>query len=618
MALYEIDFSWHLSDDQFIDIFIIQWHTPILTECSSIDAATASAKAALLKDFSDWLIRFFHPNTPKRPLFIVTPELSTPKNCSPLIENIVKSLDRPTVFIAGREYLTWDEYKNDIGNSDMPEKSEWLQGGNNNLFVNAAGIWMKDGSNVKKFIQSKSHPYVEELSKIYPNNNILLFKSKDETPGKKINFSIQICSDFTSDEKVKNFRGVLVSGSCKTHSLDITFLLQCQDNQETDQFKKAAETYFKPANSMIETGNGCLVFINNANEVHGKQSLWGKSKFHFKFADRYSAPMKEAQPTYAAKIHDTFNHQEISFRERGAGIYQLTYKPHYLKDLSPGAGEQMPFQGQPCFALIQGNRFPTGKDEEKFHPIHPFIYWLNNEWLEGQSLISSFSGQGYQAQAITEFLQEYKKDLEKWLQHIGNSNRTARNVIGTYFLCFGNEIKYPFQSPEPEDWHPNSCEAIKKFLMVYTLINFAGRKLSQQIRPDVSEDRHAVSEDYFSTFLSGGGKKSVCTLLSKFLSITDKIAFVRIKKKRLFIIVEASDISNAGQVFSELASFSQLQYPPEGISTVPSMGDLVTGESWATDWGIIHSINLMTDFKQAKNQDELMARTVETLKGCWT
>jgi hypothetical protein len=617
MALKEITFPWHLSADELIDVFIIQWHTECLNNCSTINPASAEAKAALLKEFSFWLRESFDPKKPSRPLFILTPELSTPKNCDPVVEELVLSLKRPVVFIAGLEYLSWEEYKRQVESSELPEKSEWLAGGSSSLFVNAAKIWIGNNAKVEKFIQPKSFPSAAELSKIYLNSNFLLFKSQDQTPGKRINFGVQICSDFTSGEKVKKYRTDLISGLCKTHKLDITFLLQYQDDQEVEQFREAVSTYFDPPRGMIETSEGCLAFINNANSVHGKSKLWGKSKFHFQFDAKYSEPNKEAQPTYAVRNHGAFNFQECFLRERGAGIYHLAYKPRYLRNTTPGKGDEMPFYGQPCFSPIENNKFSSKTDEEKFQPIQPFIYWLNNEWFEGLSLIiHDLEKQGYQKQAINDFFQMNKKTLHEWVQYIGNNNLKAHDIIKTYYICFDEMPQYPFTTPEPEDWCALACEGINKFLFVYTLLGFAELKFSRRVSPNVSADRHALAGDSSLTFLFGGNKKATLAILSKFFSILSHISSVKKEEKCFFVIVDSTDVSSGKHLIEQLKSISQQLTPPEGVTSVSSLGEIVTGRSSVSDWDIVHSVNLITAFAQSKDGNDIAHRTSETLKAC--
>ena len=79
MTIFPIDLNLQLTQDRLIDIFILQWHTPLPVHehnCEKIPPQLAEEKVALFKNFSKWILNHFDVNTPSRPLFIVTPELS--------------------------------------------------------------------------------------------------------------------------------------------------------------------------------------------------------------------------------------------------------------------------------------------------------------------------------------------------------------------------------------------------------------------------------------------------------------------------------------------------------------------------------------------------------------
>jgi hypothetical protein len=150
MTIFPIDLNLQLTQDRFIDIFILQWHTPLpfhRHNWEKIQPQLAEEKVALFDKFGKWLLNYFDVNTPPRPLFIVAPELSTPLSCDGRIHQIMNEMNRPTVMIAGLEYLMWDEYSNCVANLPcMPQPETWLTNGRENNVVNAAGIWIRDAS----------------------------------------------------------------------------------------------------------------------------------------------------------------------------------------------------------------------------------------------------------------------------------------------------------------------------------------------------------------------------------------------------------------------------------------------------------------------------------------
>ncbi len=205
-----------------------------------------------------------------------------------IISQIAEQLRRPAVIIAGIEYLPWADYRQLIEDlPDMPEKSTWLEGGIDSHVVNAAGIWIRETSgSIKKFVQPKRNPYADEHPIIFPGRNVLLFRSKNQTPGLRLNFCVQVCSDFSSAEFVRVLRQDSAA-ACPAVPLDIMLLLQSNKDQEREQFKQAAQAYFEPPINKVETDGGCLIFVNNANHATGKTRWWGRSKFHFHYQRRW-------------------------------------------------------------------------------------------------------------------------------------------------------------------------------------------------------------------------------------------------------------------------------------------------------------------------------------------
>ncbi|MES0447781.1 MAG: hypothetical protein ABUJ92_14710, partial [Desulfobacterales bacterium] len=88
MTIFPIDLNLQLTQDRLIDIFIFQWHTPLAAHdhiWKKIPPQLAEEKVALFDNFGKWLLNYFDVNTPSRPLFIVTPELSMPISCENLL-----------------------------------------------------------------------------------------------------------------------------------------------------------------------------------------------------------------------------------------------------------------------------------------------------------------------------------------------------------------------------------------------------------------------------------------------------------------------------------------------------------------------------------------------------
>jgi len=522
MDIYPIDLNLQLAQDRLIDIFIFQWHTPLLVHehnWAKIQPQLAENKHTVLNEFRDWLLRYFLVNTPPRPLFIVAPELSMPICCDDLVNQILDEMNRPTVIIAGLEYLQWDEYKDILANlSCMPQPETWLTGGLENNIVNAAGIWIRDANGeVKKYIQPKIHPQDHEQAiPVYQGQNALVFRSVDQTNGPRLNFCVQICSDFSNAEFVKQLRQGLAT-ECEDLGLDLTFLIQCNPDQEAGQFKQAVKAYFDVPNGIAPTEQGCLLFVNKANEKIGKSRKWGQSKLHFPY--KKWRPLEFAPPTYWLTNDGPHNHQAVILRESGPGIYWLTYKPHYLVQRPAGSGQSLPFpDAQARFAYIEGTSFGHGTDADLFVPIPAVCHWLQGEWNEGKGELRSHLVENNINHNVSEYyLNLYQSGLNAWSDVIGNYDDLARNAVNTYLTCWKKEA-YPAKEAEPNKWHPDVSRAVKQMMRIYALLvagvqAFPGGSIS----PNFEGLHHAsAANGLYVTLLWGGDEFSPRSMIARY------------------------------------------------------------------------------------------------------
>jgi len=522
MTIFPIDLNLQLTQDRLIDIFIFQWHTPLPVHehnWEKIQPPLAEEKCAILNEFRDWLLRYFLVNTPPRPLFIVAPELSMPLCCDDLVNQIVNEMSRPTVMIAGLEYLRWDEYRHFVSNLPcMPQPGTWLSNGQNNNIVNAAGIWIRDANGeFKKYIQPKLNPQDHEQAiPLYRGQQTLFFRSTNQATGPRLNFCIQICSDFSSAAFVQQLRQH-IAAECAGTCLDLTFLIQCNPDQEALQFKQAIQTYFDVPNGMAHTKDGCLFFLNNANKKTGKSTKWGRSKLNFPFETwRY---LQFSPPTYWITDDGPHDHQAVILRESGPGIYWLTYKPHYLVQRPAGSGQSLPFpDAQARFAYIEGTSFGHGTDADLFVPIPAVCHWLQGEWNEGKGELRSHLVENNINHNVSEYyLNLYQSGLNAWSDVIGNYDDLARNAVNTYLTCWKKEA-YPAKEAEPNKWHPDVSRAVKQMMRIYALLvagvqAFPGGSIS----PNFEGLHHAsAANGLYVTLLWGGDEFSPRSMIARY------------------------------------------------------------------------------------------------------
>ncbi len=584
MAIYPVPLKLELTDDRLIDIFILQWHTPLPVHqhnWEKIQTELAEEKLSILSEFHDWLLRDFLVSTPPRPLFIVAPELSLPICCDKLLNQIVNETNRPSIAIAGLEYLCWDEYSELVSNLPyMPHPEDWLTGGREDVIVNAASIWIRDADReVKHYIQPKLHPQDHEQAiPLYQGQHTLIFHSTNQATGPRLNFCVQICSDFTNATFVKELRQSIIK-ECEPLRIDFTFLLQCNPDQNVDQFKQAVQEYFAPPDGKVPTEDGCLAFVNNANETPGKSEMWGQSKIHFPF-ERWRN-LNFAPPTYWLSEGGA-NNQSVTLRESGPGIYWLTYKPHYLVDPIPGSGQTLPFPSSYArFASIEGPKLrQEGTGTDLFAPIPAVCNWLKGEWNEGESdLQADLTDNDIDPDVSAHYLCSYQTGVNTWYTVIAHDD-LARNAVNTYLECWKKDF-FPSKEPEPQKWCQNVSEAVKRMMRIYALLLLGTSSLpGGSIYPDVLGVRHASTDSELRvTFLWGGGKFSTEKMITIYHATREERGLDDLlSRKCLLILVNPEDHLDKTSILDavEKADFSIVQgISPNNVAPHLQSGDVV-------------------------------------------
>ncbi len=611
MTIFPIDLNLQLTQDRLIDIFIIQWHTPLPVHehnPEKIQPQLVQEKCAILNEFRDWLLRYFLENTPRRPLFIVAPELSMPLCCDDLVNQILNEMNRPTVMIAGLEYLRWDEYKDILANFPcMPRPDTWLTGGHMNNVVNAAGIWIRDANGeFKRYIQPKLNPQADEQAiPLYQGQHTLFFRSTDQATGPRLNFCVQICSDFTNAAFVQQLRQH-IAAKCPGICLDLTFLIQCNPDQEAVQFKQAIQTYFDVPNGRAPTQDGCLFFLNNANKKTGKSTKWGRSKLNFPFKTwRY---LKLAPPTYWIKDDGSHNHQAVILRESGPGIYWLTYKPHYLVQRPAGSGQSLPFpDAQARFAYIAGTSFGHGTDADLFLPIPAVCHWLHGEWNEGEDELKLRLEENKTKQDVADYyLNLYRSGLDAWSKVIGHNDNWARRAVNTYFTCCKKEF-YPAKETEPQEWHPDVSRAVKQMMQIYALL-VAGAPAfpGASINPNFDGLHHAsAANELHVTFLWGDGEIPPRKMITDYIVERENRGLCDLLSAKCFLIlVNPAGCPDRGALLKVIkkdrCDIVRQSLPDNASSHLQQEGDIVHSRGdkplmWLYDGELLGEVDLAED-----------------------
>jgi hypothetical protein len=507
MKCIPIELDIELPDDQIIDFFLLQWHTPPpfsnIYNGWKIPKKVAEKRFEYLNAFKEWLINEYKSIDPSRPVFIIAPELSLPSGCLGILESIAKELGKTAIIIAGLEYLKIDDFqelKKDFYYMSDDIKTCWYRIKHDQK-INSACILVHEAKEktIKKFIQFKNYlAPEEEVLDIYSGDYILYFKSKNRGDGRKIDFCVRICSDMTDKSKAEEFRKAIFgekddrvnnNDSCNEESyIDLTFLLQMNKNQNAEQFKNGVKGYFSPADHMIETQKGCLIAVNNAISVKNKENEYGKTRVYFKY-DFW--PLRYTKhcpyPTYWLENNNTYDFQVAEFRESSEGIYFFSYKPVYLISNHPGDinNPVVPLKDARFAYFNRGNL--EGKPELEFEKIPALSYWLDEEWEKDiYELTESMKDTDKEDEYINSLKKEYCLSMfEKKSKTIDDplllqSMRIYAIACNKYKYCNNNE-KSIYEESEPMKWCDGMSDSAKYLLRSYTML-----KIAKSVLPESS------------------------------------------------------------------------------------------------------------------------------------
>jgi hypothetical protein len=476
MPAFAVQLDIGLDVDKLVDIIAVQWHTPApLTNgrWRKIPPDNADAKRVMLGRLKEWLAQEFAAPS-ERPLFILFPELSVPLAQHPLLAELINAMTRPAILIAGLEYLTWTEFTDLLhGMNAMPGANAWEEGGRADSVVNAAIIYVRDRrGGIQRFIQPKRHPENHERIYLHSGRHFLIYRSQSQMPGVRLNFAAHICSDFASHRNVQQFRRECAT-ACPGMPLDITFLLQWNEDQHAAQFKQAVQAYFEPPDAMTETEQGVLVFVNNANEVCGKSPLFGRSQFIYKFTQRWR-DLASAPPTYWLVDERANDHQAVVLREAGPSVYWLLYKPCYLVSRIAGGDQPTPFPESKAL-WSHCKHLPGGPEAAlSFSRLGAVCHWLESEWRHYESVLGGTLAaevrDGRLVDADVQLVKtSYQTAMTGWSQAFGNRDGPARNALLTLFAACKTD-GYPSQTIEPNQWCPDAEKAVHHMLRTYAML----------------------------------------------------------------------------------------------------------------------------------------------------
>ena len=507
MHVEAIELDVELTTDRLLDLFVLQLHTPDTTDPGGLGPCplhVAEARGECLSRFARWLKDCYQPKNPNRPFFVLLPELSVPLQHLQVLRDIAKAADRPVFVIGGIEFLRFKQYRTLLNSmADMPNHAAWLAHGRDDQFVNAAFIALRDAQGeVRQFLQTKRNPSDPEFHKHFPCEETLLFQSHTQANGARLNFCVQICSDFASHDRVLELRKACEQAGSRP--LDFTFVLQRNKDQMVPHFKRSIAAYFEPPDQKVDTSPGCLVFVNNANATCGESPHWGKSMLLFPYDKRWRV---RCSPTYWLDNDGPHSHQAAIVRESGPTIYWLRYKPQYLVNRTPGSGQPGPFVENRAVALSLDNQvFPSVVE---FSAIQPVAHWLISQWAQPEPrFINELRKNDRPAEVHTSLHEVYRNSLEAWRSAL-KEEILAQRLVAVYFS--GDPGSQYSERGEPQGWTELRF-GVRRFLELYAVLHLGFSK-ALDMRPFPTESGHAVVGGSTTFALLWGNREKFCRSL---------------------------------------------------------------------------------------------------------
>ena len=599
MKVIPVDVDMVLPDDGAVDLFLLQCHSPAPIENGApgkLPANIRIRRQSFLERFCQWLEDIYCRENRLRPFFVIIPELAVSLSHLHVLQSIAQLGDRPAGVFAGLEFLTRDEYSNLIQKMpDMPEPNLWTTGVTETHQLNTALVLLQqsDGQ-FTQFIQPKRNPSDQEAATHFNCQRTLFFRSKNQAQGRRLNFCVQICSDFTNFEYVREFRReceAVVNG----RPVDFTFLLQRNENQFAQQFVKSIDAYFAPPHAMVETTRGCLVFANNASNVTGKSKDWGKSMLIFPWNNiRWRT---YGSPTYWLHNDKANNFQAVVLREPGECIYWLRYKPHYLVNQVAGSGQPGPFvDDNHAWALkFNDGNFP---DKPAFKPIQPVTHWLLSEWSQSQNEFLQKLEQ-LPDSVVTGCEAAHDLAYSTWEAVLLPSERLSRYILSLYFSCFRSQVLSD-GTQEPHDWSADIANKVRDFLSVYTLLHCGFHGLG--LMPQPRQFAHAVLNAETNLSLISGHSKPVRSIIAASLSVIGQANGLSDKAKHILILISSLD-SPDSTVLSSIIEENLRKIT--SVADPRTSGDDITSADEACEIIPIYDHKIWTSVQTAKTITEV-------------
>jgi hypothetical protein len=364
-------------------------------------------------------------------MFVAAPELSLPLKLIADVDDAVAAASKPLVFVAGLEHMPAAQYaelRQEFDQSTDPIDPQTTRR------VNAAAIWIATADGTRRYLQLKRGLSDPEMNDFTRGVTSYCFVSSDQHPGRRLNFSVGICADFTNRDRVLRLRREMANHP-EIGALDLMFLLQMNRDQEAVQFRSAVGAYFEPPvaaaapeATFIATDKSALVFVNRA-APDANPATYGRSAVHFPF-NQQAIKRSDGARTFFLDDQSGFHHHSAVFREDRASVYFLEYVPLQLRIVgAAGTNEPSIFRS----ALFCDLRQQPG--ELAFIEISAITHWLLRTWENAETVIAGEAVTNFRMTdvakdaAIMSWKQLWRDAIEWWRSRLGANDDQARRQV---------------------------------------------------------------------------------------------------------------------------------------------------------------------------------------------
>lgn len=457
-AARRVDSGISLTRDS-IDLLILQWHTPSPTDMKTgawvpAGEAEITSKRITIQAVAETF------RTHSNPTFVVMPELSLPLALLPDIETVIEAAPKPLVVVAGLEHMSLDQYTDLRRSFDEATSPVDASSGRR---INAAAIWIASDGGTRRYLQLKRGRADVELQSVMHGAETFVFRSPDQREGRRLNFSVAICADFTNKDEVLRLRRD-IAGLDGVTALDLMFLLQMNPNQNALQFRTSIASFFDaPVTgaaedvTLIATDKSILVFANQARTQ--AEEAYGRSAIHFRF-DEGALRRSSVAPTFCVEKHGGHNHVSAVLREDGPAAYLVEYVPLHRRNPGQPGSTEPPLLRRALYADLR----TSGKHLD-FREIEPVTHWLIESWCQDQKLIAQEAEKNFQAVddrkklAVGLWKRAWNAAIAWWKTRLCDDN-VARSHLGI--------VAGSLTASDPRDWPLTST--VRLFLRNFVLL----------------------------------------------------------------------------------------------------------------------------------------------------